>query len=232
MSDSCAAGEFLTFSTPLSDLLPDHVFMSWDCVDRCSEPLHAQENEFIRTAVEKRRREYTAGRASARRALNALGVGNYTLLSGDKRQPLWPEGVSGSITHDGNYAVTVVAMADRLPLLGIDLARADPLKRDLIRMICTEDDREHIASLGETRFPYDPYKAIFSVKESVYKCLFPRVNRFFGFQEVNTRVYPDGVDVDVVIVNKDLLSDADCTVSARIAFQEEYLFSVAWVNPE
>ena len=72
MSDSCAAGEFLTFSTPLSDLLPDHVFMSWDCVDRCSEPLHAQENEFIRTAVEKRRREYTAGRASARRALNAF----------------------------------------------------------------------------------------------------------------------------------------------------------------
>ncbi|MEV4420566.1 hypothetical protein AB0L40_11415 [Patulibacter sp. NPDC049589] len=53
----------------------------------------------VRHAVETRRREFVTGRACAHRALAALGVPVVPIMSGPNREPLWPEGVVGSITH-------------------------------------------------------------------------------------------------------------------------------------
>ena len=59
-------------------------------------------------------------RTCARIALGRLGLPPAPLLSGPKREPLWPDGVVGSITHCDGYRAVAVARADQLASIGID----------------------------------------------------------------------------------------------------------------
>lgn len=56
------------------------------------------ERALVARAVPKRRDEYAAGRNCARAALARLGVHDFALLAGSAREPIWPEGVIGSMT--------------------------------------------------------------------------------------------------------------------------------------
>jgi 4'-phosphopantetheinyl transferase EntD len=128
----------------------------------------------IARAVPKRRREYSAGRLAARRALQAMGHDRVALPSDCDRVPIWPKGITGSISHSGPYAVAVVSRDQ--PLLGLDLEADTPLNPDLIPTIC------HALELpvapdqqGETAI------RIFSAKEAAYKAQFPGNRHVFGF---------------------------------------------------
>src|SRR5258708_8108427 len=67
------------------------------------------EESLVAKAVPKRRREFTAGRNCARRALAQLGYPDFALLAGSHGQPLWPPGIAGSITHCDDYCAVAVA---------------------------------------------------------------------------------------------------------------------------
>src|SRR5450830_589651 len=92
------------------------------------------ERDSIAGAVPARIAEFAAGRHCAHQALQAFGVaGDMQLLRGPRREPLWPAGLVGSITHTAGYCAAVVAPASACAGLGIDaselaLLRAqDPL---------------------------------------------------------------------------------------------------------
>src|SRR4051794_19903843 len=74
-----------------------------------SAPLLPEEEAALGTVVETRRHEFTIGRNCAHRALARLGFPPAPLLRGHYRQPLWPIGVVGSITHCSGYCAAVVA---------------------------------------------------------------------------------------------------------------------------
>ena len=59
--------------------------------------LFPEEEVALGRAGAKRRRQFTAGRACARRAMRCLGMVPVPILSGSSRQPIWPEGVVGSL---------------------------------------------------------------------------------------------------------------------------------------
>ena len=50
-------------------------------------------------AVERRRRDFVAGRTLAHRALAARGADRGPILWGPRHEPLWPEGWVGAISH-------------------------------------------------------------------------------------------------------------------------------------
>ena len=69
-------------------------------------------------AIPKRRREYLAGRISARRALGALlgpSAAEGDIVADDDDVPGWPEGVVGSISHGAGFGFAAVAAAGRYP---------------------------------------------------------------------------------------------------------------------
>ena len=85
--------DLVCLSTPVQDL--EHT-------------LRPSERHAIGKAVDKRRREYATGRWLAHRALAELNVSAPGIPTGPKREPLWPDGVVGAITHtDGIVAVAV-----------------------------------------------------------------------------------------------------------------------------
>ncbi len=63
----------------------------------------------ISHCANKRIDDFTRGRACAHRGLSELGIDHYSVLAGEKREPLWPAEIVGSITHTTGFAAAVVA---------------------------------------------------------------------------------------------------------------------------
>jgi 4'-phosphopantetheinyl transferase EntD len=113
--------------------------------------------------VANRVAEFAAGRVAARRALAALGVGPVVIPVGERRLPVWPTGVVGSITHCAGMVAAAVAWLEDLTAIGIDGEPAVPLEPDIVEAVATPAERAALADeLAAT--------VVFSAKESFYKC--------------------------------------------------------------
>ena len=142
--------------------------------------------ERLGRAVASRRAEYLAGRIAAAHALAAIGIRGAQIGSGAHREPLWPAGVSGSISHSAQTALCVVARRPDL-CLGIDVERIvdDTLRGSISTQVLRADERPLSASAP--KLDNAAFTAAFSAKESLFKALFPVVGRFFGFEAARVR---------------------------------------------
>jgi len=134
-----------------------------------------------------RRQEFTAGRNCARRALAQLGAPPGPLLAGDNREPRWPPGVVGSITHTGDYCAAAVAWSNDMGGLGIDAELHRPLPHGVAAMVCTQRERDWIASAPDGTH-WDT--VVFCAKESVFKAWFPSTGRWLGFDGAELAIEP------------------------------------------
>ena len=137
----------------------------------------------ITGAVEKRRAEYLAGRLAAARVLSVLGVDDYPLLPDENRAPLWPAHIQGSLTHHDSLALCIgrVSPDREVSGLGIDIERqlTDAMAAEIWPGIVSEEERQFLYTLP---LPFAvALTLVFSAKQSVFKALFPRVNRYFDF---------------------------------------------------
>ena len=146
------------------------------------EKLYPEELAHVSRAVKKRQNEYAAGRHFARLALASLGYPTIAIRTGSSRQPLWPDGVIGSIGHSDELALAVVsAKGQTLDAVGVDL-EGGRASTELLQFVLTErelrrlDIRAADAEISAT--------LIFSAKESVFKAINPLVNLMIGFEEV------------------------------------------------
>ncbi|MEL0435761.1 4'-phosphopantetheinyl transferase family protein [Phycobacter sedimenti] len=139
-------------------------------------------------AVEKRRREFAAGRAAAHQAIRDLGHDARPILISETRAPVWPEGLTGSITHTKSCAIAAVAPQPDLRAIGIDVEEDTPLKEDLRPAICSPGEQ---AWLDQQDNPGQMGKLLFSAKEAAYKCQYAVSQRFFGFDGMELEVEAD-----------------------------------------
>jgi enterobactin synthetase component D len=140
-------------------------------------------------AVPSRRMEFVAGRACAQRALRTLLPGfSGTVPINPDRDPRWPAGIVGSLTHSGTIAAAAVARASDALGLGIDVEAI--ISPDTVKSV-----QRLIASAGEGPAPKgytDELYAtlLFSAKEAVFKCLFPIARRPFFFEHARVDLLP------------------------------------------
>ena len=147
------------------------------------------EQAAIANAVDKRRREFIAGRGCARRAMAALGEQPMPILQGEDRAPIWPPGLVGSITHtDRGCAAAVARIADGFQSLGLDIETATPMATELLRITCVPEERAYLDAQDTTQRGLLG-KVMFSAKESAYKCQYAVSRVFLDFQAM--RIYPD-----------------------------------------
>lgn len=112
----------------------------------------------------KRKAEHLAGRVAAFYALREQGIRHIPDI-GEQRQPLWPEGWFGSISHCGNAALAVVSRS----AVGLDIEEifTPALCAEIASgVICP--DEEHILRTSALPFPLALTLA-FSAKESLFK---------------------------------------------------------------
>ncbi len=134
--------------------------------------------------VSKRQAEFLAGRLCARQALLRLtGAPAVPTVAAD-RSPCWPAGVVGSITHGAGWAGVVVAHQQAWRGLGLDVEhQLEPERADrLASEILTADELQGYAALPAAQRA-QRVTLTFSLKESLFKALYPLVKRRFYFHD-------------------------------------------------
>jgi 4'-phosphopantetheinyl transferase EntD len=164
------------------------------CAEAFDDPpdavLYPQEEAVISRAVEKRRREFRTVRHCARLALRELGLPPAAVLPGEHREPLWPPGVVGSMTHCAGYRAAVVAHSENLLTLGIDAEPHQRLPPDVLTAIALADEQVQIAELAAAHGAAHWDRILFCAKETVYKAWFPLTRRWLGFHDAAVTIDP------------------------------------------
>ena len=150
--------------------------------------LYPEESALVERAVERRRREFVTGRVCARRALSRLGVAAGPILKGTRNEPLWPDGVVGSITHCLGYRAAAVAFARDVVSIGIDAEPNEPLPDGVESMVATPDEMAAMPVLDGV----DGAHLVFCAKEAVYKAWYPQTHRWLGFEDAVVTIDPAG----------------------------------------
>jgi 4'-phosphopantetheinyl transferase EntD len=134
-------------------------------------------------AVEKRVREFAAGRLCARRALAEFGIVDFPIKVADDRQPVWPASMVGSITHTAGFCGAVAAERRSLGALGLDSEVVGAVNLEIWPMICVPVETAWLDSLPESQRAA-AITLIFSAKEAFYKCQYPVVRESLSFHDV------------------------------------------------
>ncbi len=174
----------------IDEILPPGVAAAEAFDDAPGTVLFPEEEAFITTAVEKRRREFTTSRACARAALAKLGLPNVAIVPGPRGAPQWPAGVVGSITHCAGYRASAVARVQDMVTLGVDAEPNEALPSGVLDVISTAGERAWLAQLSAARPDVCWDRLLFSAKESVYKAWFPLAQRWLGFEQADITVQP------------------------------------------
>jgi 4'-phosphopantetheinyl transferase EntD len=126
-------------------------------------------------AVEKRRREFSLGRACAHAALVQLGRDEGPIGRQANGAPRWPAGLVGSLTHTAGYAAAIIASRDDFVAVGLDAERVGGVTPDLWPRLFDADERAWLARQPDTA---QAATLFFSAKESVHKAGQEQVLRF------------------------------------------------------
>ena len=178
-------------ATLLGSLLPACVVAYEEFADLPGEPPFPGEESLIATAVEGRRREFVTARRCARRALADLGYAPAPILAGAGREPLWPAGVAGSITHCAGYRAAAVARRTDLAGLGADAEPDGPLPDGVEESVTSDRERAHLRELSLAAPQVSWGRLLFSAKESIYKAWYPLTGRWLGFEDAELTIEPE-----------------------------------------
>lgn len=173
-------------------------------------------------AGKKRRTEHLAGRMAAAHALHYQGEKAIPGI-GPQRQPLWPQGMFGSISHCANQALAVVS---RQPV-GVDIETL--FSPQLAAEVAT-----HIASpteifrLQTSGLPFAVALTLaFSAKESVYKAFSHQANPFPGFPAATVLALHEGtIRVQLTAAFSPALAGREVTLAWQINGEEALTLTV------
>ena len=184
---------------PLPQALPGCVLVSTDFTpaqlnaddfQRCAIDMPAS----IQRSVAKRQAEFLAGRLCARAGLLQLDGTHATPAIGEDRAPVWPAHIAGAITHSNGRAAAIVALKREWQALGMDLENllSDERAKRLAKEILTPDELQRMAN-GPAEHIAQWVTLTFSVKESLFKALFPIVEQRFYFEHAEVLSWsPEG----------------------------------------
>jgi len=162
----------------------DAVCITEEAVPRLvDDELFEDELAHLAQSVPKRRAEFGTARVCARRALARLGHAPMSLVPHKDRAPRWPAGVVGSIAHTKDYCAVVVAHAERMRSVGLDVETDKPMSVDIAKRICNPRELAHLG----VRVERDAV-VYFSIKEALYKCLYPLTQTYMDFMDAELEV--------------------------------------------
>ena len=168
---------------PLRTLFPRSVVVRVRRIPGDPVELHPAEAEYVARAVPRRIAEFAAGRACARAALAEFGVREFALRAAPDRQPLWPEGFIGSITHTTGFCAAAVAPRASMLAIGLDTEIVGAPTLDIWPTISRGEESAWVGSLPAAQQPA-AVTLLFAAKEAFYKCQYPLVGEWLDFHDL------------------------------------------------
>ncbi len=158
--------------------------------DNVLERLHPEERAAAEELSGYRQVQWVGGRIAAHEAASRLGLGLGPLLNDNFGAPKTPKSLSLSIAHKKLLAVALVARKAHGEL-GVDLELTSPPRMTIATKVLTEAELESV-NLLEAHRRWTSVLIRFSTKESIYKALAPRLQRYIAFDEAEVEPNIDG----------------------------------------
>lgn len=130
-------------------------------------------------AVTGRLAEFARGRNAARAALRGLGLAPQAIPMQADRSPLWPVGVTGSISHCAGACLAIAGLRAEFAGLGLDIEPAAAIEPRLWPVILRPEE------MG-----LDPL-AVFVAKEAAYKAQYGVTGVLFDFHTLSVAIRGD-----------------------------------------
>ena len=188
-------------------------------------PLYPEEEAIVRQAVKKRKREFSTGRACARRALTRLGFKDCVLARNEDGTAAWPGTVVGTISHSDVWCGSAVARQSDIEGIGLDIEKIERISPQIIRRILTQSELAWLT--GYPDYERQQWSALlFSAKESVYKCLFSYLNS--GITYYDACIMPVGDGLTFTVTYAKTIAErmsAQLPLAGRYFFHEGAVFT-------
>jgi len=135
----------------------------------------------IKKAVKKRQLEFIAGRYCAKKCMDSYGISTTEIAIGENREPLWPDGIVASISHNQEFALCAASKVEHYSSVGVDIETILTIEQynDISNQILFDQEFDLIktSKLSKNTF----LSVVFSVKESLFKAIYKDVGYYFGF---------------------------------------------------
>jgi len=211
-------------------IVPSNVACASVSISNDSTSPYTVEIMAMRNAVDKRRYEFFAGRKAARQALGKLGIEPLAIPIGVHRDPVWPKGIVGAITHTHDHAVAIVASANYFRGVGLDLEKNGRISGALATEI--EASSGDLNSYSNDRLSSNgicAHTLRYSAKESGFKAYFPAYKHFLAYKDVSCTI-------DLKTNSFTLRADETLgppiqeyeLAKGMFSFSRSYLATVAW----
>ncbi|NUF14600.1 4'-phosphopantetheinyl transferase family protein [Acinetobacter lactucae] len=169
----------------------------------------------IAQAHPKRQQEYLCGRVLAQAVLNHHFGLDQPITSMREHLPIWPTHILGSISHSQNKLV--VALSNNAIYLGIDIEHwvSSEFAQESAHLILTLSELDLWKSKAAEFFDFARYVSlVFSVKESLYKAVYPTAKQYIDFLEASI--------VDINFENQTLTLAFTSQIQQRYQLLEQY----------
>lgn len=172
----------------INEILPQGIVCAETLKQTVNAYLFPEEESGVQDVGFSRRREFANGRGCARSALCQLGLPPVAVPRGPNREPRWPPGVVGSISHCEGYCVAATGYESSFITIGIDAEVNSPLPEGVLGEISSVSEQRRIELLSSIDPGIAWDRLLFSAKESVYKAWFPINYTWLDFEDADVEI--------------------------------------------
>ncbi|MBO9400973.1 4'-phosphopantetheinyl transferase superfamily protein [Shimia sp. R9_3] len=188
-----------------------------------------EEAPAIAKAVPARRREFAAGRHAARMAMRDLGVAEQAIPAGQDRAPIWPEGLTGSISHDETSCIALLGLQEDFHALGVDVEPVEALPANVIDEVCTQRELDGLLALPADLRARDA-RRLFCAKEAVFKAQYPLTGCLFDFKTLEI-TWPETTTHFTACFTRDVGSvPANATLCGQVGEAGGHMFALVAIG--
>lgn len=170
---------------------------------------------YLENASAKRLNEFFAGRILAQAILQQYFNCSMCISSTQLKLPQWPKGFIGSISHSNEQVI--VAISSQSEYLGIDIERiveTSFAEESAVLILTPFEQRLWQAEISHYLSFCEYLTLIFSLKESLYKAVYPVAQNYIDFLEATT--------VEMNIENQSAILKFDQKTRQRYGLKPEY----------
>ena len=223
------AGQFLT-QAMYSETLPLLACVTFDIA-------YYHPGEFERYAIPcpqavclaapKRQAEYLASRWLARTLFAREGVADFILTNNADRSPRWPAGFTGALSHSSGTAFLLADEQCRLVGNDVEQWISRTTADEIAGLLMNKQETDQLTA---SSLPWPmAVTVLFSIKESLYKALWPVVGKYIDFRQAEiTHFDPTGGHASLRLTEalSPTLPEGRC-FPARFVLTETEVFS--WI---
>jgi phosphopantetheine--protein transferase-like protein len=192
------------------------------------DELTQREKIMMEGVSHKRLSHFSTGRLCAKRAMENLNIADNEILIGPDKEPIWPKGIVGSISHTEGMAGAVAARSSKLLSIGMDIEEIGRVKVNMWDMLFTPAEQKYLNQLPEKEKAF--YTTLFfSMKESFYKLQYPLTKFKLWFTDVEINKSDKNFSLLVLkdFEGKDLLK---YSTNLHFAAYKDYIICLCFIE--